>query len=351
MSPISPCETSPSKEWVRVSLVLLLLSLVWLLSQPEVVLAAKKQPKQQAEQQMMKNITASPLSRPLASAEGKQLIISLRQRLALDWQQFPEKYHPQDMDLALNGSAWHITRFIAGLQDGNHVDYTSTQLRDEAFDRLTAQLAWRNSFGINEDYPAEVWPCEYWLTGVIQVTQARRKSLVTGRPLLFPLMDFSRMTGYDGYLGAEWLRFIYWNLDRIDQLTDWDTWEMIITLSGASWATMPDSDVVSEIYPMAERFAGKLLHLYTDKTSLEAEGGIGSMIMGSAIDVFVMASPSAARQLVRTVKTKIDMYKLIKKKQLPRHVAGGQLARSESLMSEALPRHWPASRQIGRAHV
>lgn len=180
--------------------------------------------------------------------------------LAEEWRNSPEKYNQQDIELALNGPLWRITRFMK--TDEDQISLT------DSFDSLKANLAWRHTYGINEDFPAEVWPCEFWLAGVIHVSQARRKSVVNGGPLWIPLFNLPSMTDYGGELEAEWMRFIYWQFDQLDRLAGWDTWDAIVLLQQLSWATMPNSEVLSYLYPVADHFPGKLIHLYIDRSTM-----------------------------------------------------------------------------------
>lgn len=270
------------------------------------------------------------LFQPIATHEGFQRALKLRHLLKEEWRLFPEAYDIRDIDYVLNGSLWRVTRFM--------VDDDREEDLDSILSRMTENLEWRHSMGINEDKPSEVWPCEFWLTGTLHLTVPRsyedslKKKQRQVSPRWMVIHDIARMVGYDGELGREWTRFNYWQFDQIDRLAGWDTWEMIISLSGLQWWSMPNSEMISQFLPFAERFTGKLNRVYVDRSGMEQMS-----LLSAAVGGIIAVTPRQTNLVVQSLSSDADVYRLVKKRNLPNFMSRGGLPVSKSLLNEVLP--------------
>lgn len=120
-------------------------------------------------------IAPPPLFIPLTTIKGRKQAITLKNLLAQDAQRNPDKYDPRDVENVVNGSLWHVTRFMGPKDVDADRGYSSEFiLLKDSWARMETNLMWRNTMAINEDNPTAVWPCEFC---IIHVTVPRQGGL------------------------------------------------------------------------------------------------------------------------------------------------------------------------------
>lgn len=224
------------------------------------------------------------------------LISDLREKMLLEYKANPSQYDHRDIDRIKDSTTdWHVRRYLIHY-DGDLSD---------AFDGMKANFKWRRRVKMNT-MTAASFPCEFFDTGVVHLTKDRQ-----GRALL--VVNIAAH-GPFGSLRRDWYEFIYWNFDQVDQHVKDNLWGLFSDISRARVVNF-DMQGVHLFFPAADRFPAGL--------TVAAPANAGPVIT-PVVKMIINMLPARFQAVVK-VLDKSDMYKLVKKKDLPDNQGGRQL--------------------------
>lgn len=184
-----------------------------------------------------------------SSPEMETWATDLRRRLQVEVQANPDSYDQVDVAKVINGTDWHVTRYLQDLPG----TVTADGLQ-ERFDLMKKTLAWRQDWRMTDaDRPGE-FPCEFYLTGEHHVANGRDGGLVY-------IWEPSRMMKYSGEFSRDVYRFLHSQYDLLDEASGFSTWTEMLTFKNMGYGTVPGSEILNILYDMMSRYPGKFVKI------------------------------------------------------------------------------------------
>lgn len=222
-------------------------------------------------------------------------IDKLRELMGREAEKNPSLYDPIDLARVMNISEeWHAQRYLSA----NNFDL------NKAFTHIKRILAWRKSVAMNQ-LTVKDFPCEFLYSGFIQVVPDRKS-----RPtLVFDLAMNRRFPEIAGYLAF----YSHWVTDLYDLQSREGGLGCIVPL-GHLGVNNFDVQASQSYFPLVERYPRGYQYFLMHEPGL---------VLGSAVRLMMSMMPDEVARAVK-VTDGAEAYKYIKKKDLPKGLAGGK---------------------------
>lgn len=222
-------------------------------------------------------------------------IEKMRELMAREAEKNPSLYDPIDIARVMNTSEeWHTQRYLSANKDD----------LNKAFTHMKRILAWRKSVDMNQ-LTVKDFPCEFLYSGFVHVVPDRKS-----RPtIIFDLAMNRRFPEIAGYLAF----YSHWITDLYDLQSLEGGLGMIVPM-GHLGVNNFDVQATQAYFPLVERYPRGYRYVLMHEPGL---------VLGSAVRLMMSMMPDEVARAIQ-VTDGAEAFKYVKKKDLPKGLAGGK---------------------------